>query len=234
MLASLGGPSGRWALTQPVPKRATERGTPSPSGSRCDDVHASTTGHVATSGRTAISLPKIPCTDPNQRENLVFMDHQNMEPPNCMVPKVGETEVSQFRSCTLCVQGPKFGETTPCVVLTRGWFSQGGGGVNFLVAVQRRWPVPPPLLQAPPKALKMTVSLGSGDCARPVTARGTPGTRGANEDTICHVPRRPPAPQSVPSERRDMRDCRTLNGNGSSVKHTLFGHDICTKPHKTD
>ena len=36
---------------------------------------------------------------------LIFIDQQKMESPNSMVPKGAETEVSLFRSCTLCVQG---------------------------------------------------------------------------------------------------------------------------------
>ena len=34
------------------------------------------------------------------------------------------------------------------------------------------YPPPPPLAEAPPRALKMTVSRGSGDCPRPVNPRG--------------------------------------------------------------
>ena len=65
----------------------------------------------AKSGRTVISIPKIPSPAPNHRKNLILnLINQKREPPNSEVPKVADT--------------------TPCVVLTRAMSSQrerGGG-----------------------------------------------------------------------------------------------------------
>ena len=71
---------------------------------RYDLLHAWTTRHVATIGRTVTSFPKIPCPSPNDRKSLILMDNQKMEPPKSMVPKVAE-QTSRLRSCMLCVQG---------------------------------------------------------------------------------------------------------------------------------
>ena len=48
--------------------------------------------------------------------------------------------------------------------------------IAILVQDHRVLLVRTPLAQAPPKALKMKVSPGRGDCARPVTTRGARST----------------------------------------------------------
>ena len=60
----------------------------------------------AKSGRTAISIPEIPSPAPNHKENGIFADNQNMEPPNSTVPNAAET--------------------TPRVVLKTALFAQWG------------------------------------------------------------------------------------------------------------
>ena len=68
-------------------------------------------------GRTIISSPELSFPAPNRRKNLIFSDNWKKEPPNSWAPKVAQT--------------------TPRVVLTRAFFSQGA-----LVA----WHPPPPLM----------------------------------------------------------------------------------------
>ena len=53
-----------------------------------DILHAWTARRVASSGRTASSIPQTPSPAPNRRENVVFMDHQKMEPPNSTVQQL--------------------------------------------------------------------------------------------------------------------------------------------------
>ena len=47
---------------------------------------------VKVGGRAATDIPKIPSPAPNNRKNLIFRDHQKMEPPNSTVPEVAETK----------------------------------------------------------------------------------------------------------------------------------------------
>ena len=68
---------------------------------------------------------------------------------------------------------------------------------------------PPPLVQAPPKAQKTTVSLGSGAWTRPVTARGTPGREPFSTRDVS------PRPQGVSGTKARTHSaaqhCRTLD-----------------------
>ena len=56
-----------------------------------DDLHAQTARRVATSGRTAIGIPKTISKSAKRRKKWIFTDKQQMEPPHFMVPKVADT-----------------------------------------------------------------------------------------------------------------------------------------------
>ena len=56
-----------------------------------DGLHACTTGHVATSGRTIVSTI-IPSLAPNHKKHLIFKKSQKMQPPNPTIPKVVEAK----------------------------------------------------------------------------------------------------------------------------------------------
>ena len=82
---------------------------------QCQSMYDGQTQHVATHGRTIISIPRIQSLAPNHRKDLIFRDNRKMGPPDSMVPE--------------------FVETTPWVVLVGALFSQckkggGEGGCN--------------------------------------------------------------------------------------------------------
>ena len=95
-------------------------------------------------GRAAINIPS------NQRENVIFMDHQKMEPPNSTVPKDAATKWPiQVLHAAHSTRGRRRGGTwlgqcskscgnnTCC--LTRALLSQGGGGGGAFLQVTGAW-----------------------------------------------------------------------------------------------